>query len=240
MILTRFFIFNLIVLFSLQANFQPLASQHFPFLKIKKNSAVTILDQQLIIDTLEMEDNSELLIKTNTNIVIKHAFVGKSARIIAEGSDGKRGLYGKRLNPNGSSGSEGSSGFDIILTICFDKLESIYISTNGGNGGQGGGGWPSEAYFFEEGFKLGQGGSGGKGGDAGNLKFNYITNGFIPIFNSKNRKHSINITTFGGIGGAGGSGGENKSHQRDLPGISGLDGKSGEIKINKINTRKGF
>ncbi len=223
MILGRLFSLLLITLAFYKADCQS-NTQNYSLLKFDKNSTATFLGDTLIIDTLEMYDYSTMIFKSDSYVLVNHGFIGESVKLIAHGHDGSRGSYRK----NGSSGRDGNSGFDITFVIRFEKLGSLNISTNGGSGGKGGRGWSSNYEPFP-------GGNGGNGGNAGDIHLIYKTKGLVPIFNKKNRNHSINIIANGGNGGKAGSGGKYGSLGKyGSHGIIGIKGKDGKIKITKL------
>lgn len=232
-------------------------------MRIYENDTIVFVGDTVLIDTLEMFDNSTLLLEDDTYILVQRAFLGKSVRILNVGTTGWHGKYGTNRysdnrSLNGSNGQNGTPGNDITMVIGIEKLGSLIVSTNGGDGGNGGNGRRGSGgrSAGERGGDGGNGGNGGDGGDAGNISFTYrVAEGIIPIFNRKSiDRHAIQITANGGGGGKlglGGSGGSGTRRQfvkgaidsfwipAGEPGMKGANGPSGKKGENgKITIKK--
>lgn len=187
----------------------------------------------LVVDTLEMEDNSKIILNRNKADNFIHAKVikvGNDCMIIGngeKGTDGEKGLGGyTAVGPckdgiagrNGTLGTAASHGVNLYLYFTQLKIEGkLSIELSGGNGGDGGrggnGGGGSPGTRLCAGGNGGAGGDGAKGGDAGNGgNLTFTTKGSGELRSLLGNK--IQVRVYGGSGGLGGDGG--------LGGLAGL------------------
>ena len=193
------------------------------------------LDETIIIDTLIMDNNSEILLSKNILhcvFKINYAIIGKNAKIIApRKNDGQNGMQQTQVAVNGSrcmqgrkQGSDGYPGYngddgftstDIKIFVNISSLKSLKIiseGSNGGNGSNGTNGGKGGAASCSGNCTGGNGGKGGKGGNGGNG----ATGGDVLVYykyhtiNDTLVKISPNISVLnnGGSGGKAGIGGK--------------------------------
>ncbi|MCR9249614.1 MAG: hypothetical protein NXI20_04290 [bacterium] len=217
----------------------------FSKIVLKKKETRVFFNDTLVIDTLIMEDRATMELKSDTYLLIKHAYLGDKASILAEGKGGSN------ANVYGKPGETGGDGYDLMLEINFETLGSLTVSTRGGKGGNGKSiarntAYPNDVSVSVDQYgtvttrrkvratstRAGNGGHGGKGGD---LTIRYSTNGFIPTFNGsqntkevKNRNQSINILIEGGEKGL-----PSQGAGRSL-GTYGTPGENGVLKIERV------
>lgn len=138
--------------------------QHISKLEIskKKNKVFSSRDSSitLIIDTLIMQDRSRLVFygKKNVNLQVKHAQIGKNAFIY--GTDGK------------------NNGSDMDITIRFESLENLQVSSAGMDAHNGTRTFPN--------------------GNGGNITLKYLNDGIAPQQENKKVKGFLAIDTEGG------------------------------------------
>lgn len=196
----RFFLLLLLLGFTASFNCysQILADRYYSKVVVDRGVKAIIGSDSIYIDTLILNDESGLKFYQNTIIFIEKAFIGKRCEINSAGS---HGLSGKQLSQ--LNGEDGQDGKNLTLIVNFKKLGSLTINTSGGNGGQAASG--------RSGGDVSNGGNGGNGGAGGNLTLIYAHEGFVPIFYSEGRNHTIQLQYFGG-----------------QPGMAGLGGKGGK------------
>ncbi len=158
------FLFLLSSIFLLGAQAQTDSIQHVSKLEInrKKNKTFSSRDSTLIlsIDTLVMKDRSKLLFygKKKVELKVKHAIIGKDALIY--GTDGK------------------NNGSDMDITIRFDDLGSLVVSSAG--------------LDAQNGTKTFPNGNGGK------ISLKYLSNGMTPQQVNKKESAYLSIDTKAG------------------------------------------
>ena len=162
----RFILGIVSFLFAFQATAQTSSDsvQYISKLEIgrKKSKVFSSRDSSLtlIIDTLIMKDKSKLAFygKKDVTLTVKHAVIGKRAFIF--GTDGK------------------NNGSELSITIGFDQLGTLLISTAGLNASNGFRTFPN--------------------GNGGNVTLHYLSTAVIPQFDNKKQKAYINIETKAG------------------------------------------
>ena len=198
-------------------------------LHVKAGQSVTLDGKKsvLVLDTLELDDNSTLIIPSSMSqiqIQASKAIFGQHTRILAVGADGAAGKAGvsqtgqaARCEPganggNGSPGNNGSDGVEVNLTLRIAAIGSLAIDTHGGAGGVGGaGGQGQKGGEFDNcdappGGEGGRGGDGGDGGNGGHVRVLYT---LLPDAGlSAGIGDRIQVDASGGKGAAGGSGGK--------------------------------
>src|SRR5690554_3782554 len=140
------------------------AVQHIARLEIdkKKNKIFSSRDSSLTmtIDTLIMKDRSRLVFygKKDVTLKVKHAEIGKDVVIV--GTDGK------------------NNGSDMDLSIRFEKLGNLLLTTAGLDASNGTKTFPN--------------------GNGGELTFKYLTDGLIPQQEDKKAEAYVSIDTKAG------------------------------------------
>lgn len=194
-----FFLILFGFLLSQKSHSQIVTDRYYSKLVVGQDVHLIIGTDSIFIDTLILNNDASLKFYQNTILEVEHAFIGKRCELNSAGS---HGLNGKQ--PNQLNGEHGQDGKNLILIVNFKALGSLAINTSGGNGGSAANG--------RSGGDSQNGGDGGNGGTAGNLTLIYSHEGFVPIFNSGDHKHTIELRYFkgepgnGGLGGKGGSG----------------------------------
>jgi len=191
----------------------------------------SVQNPYIIIDTLVMDDDSELTFELpNTTLEIRYAVIGKKCKWNASGK------------PGAAAGEPGGDGGNIQVTAVFEKLDQLTIDARGGTGSKGLTGMQGRIGRGNwSGGPGGNGGPGGDGGHAGNITLNYRCNGFSPVF-EKEGQHSIVLKARGGDGGTGGTGGNGgisgtnqaRKGRKGETGPAGNMGRPGLVTLNEI------
>ncbi len=213
-----------------------------PSLRIEKGMNFQLTSEQLLLDSLVMQDSSVLLLdnRYSTNIIrVNFLSIGKYCMLIGSGKDGENGTDGKNgfdRSP-GLDGKKGEIGFSAVnLVLSFSKLslrDNFIINLSGGNGGVGGVGgiiepshetnvsWEGKSTKSSPYEMRGANASGGDGGDGGDITIYY------PIELNAAVKEKIKINTDAGIGGKPGIPTDLQSpnpYPKEAKGISGANG----------------
>ena len=211
----KIFLFFLSSFFIMNAEAQSDSIQHLSKLEINKKKSEVFSGRDstltLTIDTLVMKDRSRLVFygKKKVNLKIKHAIIGKNAFIF--GTDSK------------------NNGSDMDITIRFDELESLMVSSAGLDANNGSKTFPN--------------------GNGGKISIKYLSDGIAPQQVDKNRTAYLSIDTE--------AGGYSVNAQSDIrnilsrigtgsrplgglpqgqvySGSAGMDGKSDVIAVNEF------
>ena len=187
-----------------------------PSLRIEKGVNFQMTSEQLILDSLVMQDSSTLLLDNRylTNIIrVNFLSIGKYCMLIGSVKDGENGTAGKNgfERSPGLDGGKGKTGLSAVnLVFSFSKLslpDNFIIKLSGGKGGDGGVGgiiepshdtnvsWESQSVRSSPYEMRGTNASGGDGGDGGDITIYY------PIELDASVTEKIRINTDGGIGG---------------------------------------
>lgn len=220
-------------------------------LKVSEGEAYTVTEDQMLVDTWVMEDNSRIVFEegiTSWNIHAKVARFGKNVRIIGVGSDGNNGNAGARGRnageckdgghaTNGDRGEDGETGINVTLTVGLVSVDDLVIDVRGGNGGDGGkggkggkGGRASCGRICsgQEGGNGGNGGGAGLGGDGGHVTVHYWVAG----------QNAISVGLQSDASGAG-LRVNNEGGQAGRPGGAGGGGRGGDSRDCTLHKRGG-
>ncbi|WP_167611164.1 hypothetical protein [Maribellus sediminis] len=211
-------------------------------IRVKRNQTVIWNDNNVptALDTLILETNSTLILKTDVNLIVGRFIIGENVKILGIGEDGSLGTnytgsqsrrkHGHGPGANGRSGENGSPGgrgYNFTLSTSVFEFGSVLFNTSGGNGGNGGNGegggkgsnGSCDGHSGGAGGNGGNGGNGGRGGNAGKV---------LISFNEIKRKDGAELGTdikWIANGGQGGS--------RGLRGSGGQGGNSAKCGLTK-------